>query len=213
MADPISATMIAATVIGGGIQAYGAYSGGQAQKAYYQFQAGIAQQQAEIARLKATRDFSAGELEAQKYGIKTAQALGGTIAKAGAGNIGPTTGSTAAVYMSQRAAGLTEQATARQTAAERAYGENIEAAAKVASAGAMDVAGRQAAIAGDISAAGSVVSTVGSVAGKWYDVSKLGAAGAGGGGPLDILAGAQTGPLATLPTPTQQQPSSSVWQG
>src|SRR6516164_9192005 len=104
MADPISATMIAATVIGGGIQAYGAYSGGQAQKAYYQFQAGIAQQQAEIARLKATRDFSAGELEAQKYGIKTAQVLGGTIARAGAGNIGPTTGSTAAVYMSQRAA-------------------------------------------------------------------------------------------------------------
>jgi hypothetical protein len=211
MADPISLTMIAATAIGGGIQAYGAYSGGQAQKAYYQYQAGIANQQAQIARLKATRDFSAGELEAQKYGIKTAQVLGGTIARAGAGNIGPTTGSTAAVYMSQRAAGLTEQATARQTAAERAYGEDVEAAAKVASAGALGFAGAHT--AGDISAIGSVVSTVGSVAGKWYDVSKLGAAGAGGGGPLDILAGAQTGPLATLPTPTQQQPSSSAWQG
>jgi hypothetical protein len=205
--------MLAATVIGGGIQAYGAYSGGQAQKAYYQFQAGIANQQAQIARLKAGRDIMAGEQEAQKYGIKTAQALGGTIAKAGAGNIGATTGSTAAVYMSQRAAGLAEQATARQTAAERAYGEDIEAAAKIAGAGALGVAGTQAAAAGDISAIGTVVSTAGSVAGKWYDVSKLGAVGAPGGQPLNILADAQTGPLQTLPTPTQQQPSSSVWQG
>jgi hypothetical protein len=205
--------MIAATVVGGGIQAYGAYSGGQAQKAYYQFQAGQQAEIARIARLKAGRDIMAGEQEAQKYGIKTAQVLGGTIARAGAGNIGPTTGSTAAVYISQRAAGLAEQATARQTAAERAYGEDVEAAAKVAGAGAMDIAGKQAAFAGEIGAAGSVVSTIGSVAGKWYDVSKLGAAGAGGGGPLNILADAQTGPLQTLPTPTQQQGSSWNWTG
>jgi len=174
MADPVSATLLVATAVGGGISAFGQYSGGQAQKQYYDFLARNAMQEANIARLKAGRDVMAGEQEAQKYGIQTAQALGGTITRAGAGNIATGTGSTARVYMSQRAAGLEEQATARQTAAERAYGERVEAAGKVAGAGADVFAGARAVTAGDISAFGTMVSTVGSVAGKWYDLSQLG---------------------------------------
>jgi len=174
MADPVTIGLISmgVTAIGGGISAWGAYSGGQATKQYYDLQAANAQREAQIARLKAGRDIMAGEQEAQKYGIRTAQLLGGTVARAAAANVSPTTGSTAAIYMSQRAAGLEEEAAARQTAAERAYGEEVEASAKEAGATAEQVAGRKAAIAGDISAAGTVASTIGSVAGKWYDISK-----------------------------------------
>src|SRR5215469_10616518 len=103
MADPISIAMIAATAVGGGISAYGQYSGGQAQKQYYDFMARNAIQMANIARLKAGRDIMAGEQEAQKFGIQTAQIRGGTIARAGAGNVATGMGSTAQVYMSQLA--------------------------------------------------------------------------------------------------------------
>jgi|SRR5215472_2021418 len=172
MTDPVSATMLIATAVGGGIQAYGSYSGGQAQKAYYNYQAQVQRNLAQVAALKANRDIMAGEVEAQKYGIKTAQVMGGTTASAGARDVAVGTGSTAQVLQSQRAAGLEEQQIARQTAAERAYGERIEASAKTASAGAMDVAGARAATAGEIGAAGTIASTAGSVAGRWYDISR-----------------------------------------
>src|SRR5215472_3596110 len=172
MTDPVSATMLIATAVGGGIQAYGSYSGGQAQKAYYNYQAQVQRNLAQVAALKANRDIMAGEVEAQKYGIKTAQVMGGTTASAGARDVAVGTGSTAQVLQSQRAAGLEEQQVARQTAAERAYGMRVEAEAKTASAGALDVAGEQAAKAGQIAMLGDIASTAGSVAGKWYDISK-----------------------------------------
>ena len=172
MADPITATMLIGTAVGGGISAFGAYQGGQAQKQYYDFLGRNALTEANIARLKAGRDIMAGEQEAQKLGIQTAQVRGGTIARAGAGNVGPTTGSTADVYMGQLAAGQAAQASARQTAGERAYGEYVEAAAKTTGAGADVWAGARAPTAADINIAGTVASTAGSVAGKWYDIQK-----------------------------------------
>ena len=173
MADPITLAALAATAIGGGISAYGAYSGGQAQKEYYDLLAKNDLTQANIARLKAGRDIMAGDVEAQKYGIATAQRLGGTITSAGARNIGPTTGSTAQVYMSQLAAGREEQQIARQTAAERAYGEDVEATAKEAGARAKEFAGGQAATAGEIGAAADVAGTVGKMAGIGLEGAKF----------------------------------------
>src|SRR6516162_7861673 len=108
MALTAAVTTMAAAAVGGGISAFGAYQGGQAQKAYYNYQAGVQRQLAGIATQKAGRDIIAGEQEAQKYGIQTAQVLGGTTARAGAGNVA-LTGSTAGVLQSQRAAGLEEQ--------------------------------------------------------------------------------------------------------
>ena len=172
MADPITATLLVSTVVAGATTAYGQYQGGQAQKAYYNYQAGVQRQLAGIATQKAGRDIMAGEQEAQKHGIQTAQVRGGTIARAGAGNVGPTTGSTADVYMGQLAAGQAAQASARQTAGERAYGEYVEAAAKTTGAGADVWAGARAPTAADINIAGTVASTAGSVAGKWYDIQK-----------------------------------------
>ena len=173
MADPITATALIATAVGGGISAWGAYTGGQATKQYYDLLARNETTQANIARLKAGRDIMAGDVEAQKYGIATAQRLGGTIASAGARNISPTTGSTAQVYMSQRAAGLEEQQIARQTAAERAYGENVEAAAKVASAGAEQFAGQQAATAGEFKAGAATAQTIGQMASIGMEAAKF----------------------------------------
>ena len=179
--DPatLMAVSAVATLAGGGISAYGAMQGGQAQKAYYDYQAGVQETLAKIATLKGTRDIAAGEQEAQRYGIQTAQQLGGINVRGGAGNVqvgnvGPTTMSTAQAYLSQHAVGVEEQASARQTAAERAYGENVEAASKIAGAGAMRMAGAQAIPASELAAAGDVVSAVGSasgVAAKWYQTS------------------------------------------
>jgi len=180
IAPELAIASLAATAIGGGISAYGAYQSGQAQKAYYNYQAGVQQQLAQVARLKANRDIMAGEQEAQKYGIQTSQQVGGIRARAAAGGIGVDTGSTAEVQASQLAVGGEEQKSARQTAAERAYGENVEAAAKTASAGAMEFAGSQAATAGDISAFGDVVGTAGKMASLGLDYSKYSSVAGGG---------------------------------
>jgi hypothetical protein len=195
---------IGATAVGAGIQAYGAYQGGQAQKAYYNYQAGVQQQLAGIARLKGARDIMAGDVEAQKYGIRTAQITGGTIARAGAGNVSTTGGSVAALLQSQRATGLEEQQIARQTAGERAYGEYVEAAAKTASAGALGMAGQQAATAGEISAVGDVISGIGSAASMGLQGAKFSSI-AGGSPPVsskwyegsDLMTG--TGPTTGPP--------------
>jgi hypothetical protein len=185
--DPVtlSAVALAGTAVGGGISAYGAYTGGQQTKEYYDLLARNDLTQANIARLKAGRDIMAGDVEAQKYGIATAQRLGGTIARAGAGNVGPTTGSTAQVYQSQRAAGLEEQQIARQTAGERAYGEDVEAAAKVAGAGAEQFAGQRAAFAGEVGAAADVAGTVGKMASMGLEAQKFAPTAVGTAQPVD----------------------------
>jgi hypothetical protein len=119
--------------------------------------------------------------------------MGGINVRAGAANVqtavGPTTGSTAAVYLSQIAAGKAAQAGARQTAAERAYGEDITAAEKVTTGAADVLTGTKQAMAGEVAAAGDVFSSIGqatSVALKWYPT---------------------TPPSGTPDTTQQQQPS------
>jgi hypothetical protein len=175
MADPVSMVMIGsmvATAAGAGIQAYGSYQGGQAQSKYYQYQAGVNNALAGVAQQNANWDFASGEVKAQQAGLVSRAAAGRETVSAGARNIGMG-GSTAQVLASQHAIGAENQAVLRADAAHAAYGEEVQAAERTATAGADVFAGRTAIAAGDIGALGSIASGVGSVAGKWYTASQL----------------------------------------
>jgi hypothetical protein len=168
---------MAATAAGAATSAYGQYESGQAAKDMYNYRADVARKQAGIAdRLAQGYIIPAGELNAQRVALNARANMGRTNVRAGAGNvqvgnIGPTTGSTAAVYMSQLATGRTEQGIQRSEAGRMAFGEEVKASGLEATAGIDVTAGAQSYMAGVTSAVGTAISGAGSVAGKWLDLA------------------------------------------
>lgn len=167
LADPFSMMMVT-TMVGAGISAYGQYSSGQAQSAMYKYQAGVNQQLAAVATQNANWDIVSGEVKAEQAGLQSAATLGRYRASAGAHGVLASPD----VVRSQIAIGAENQAVARADAAHAAYGEQVQAAEKTATAGADIVAAGTARTAGEIGAVGSIVSGAGSVAEKWYTASQ-----------------------------------------
>jgi hypothetical protein len=169
MADPISATMLIATAVGGGIQAYGKYQSGQASAAMYNYQAGVGRAIGGAEMQAANVTEYAGGRAAEDTGLR----YGGQIARGavgyGAGNVGGRT--VADVRASQTALGVQAQRETFGKYTETAYGERLRGAEQFAGAGLHTMAATQAETAGDIGAIGSIVSGAGSVAGKWYQAS------------------------------------------
>lgn len=185
------------------------YQAAQAKTTQYGYEADVNRKLASIAATNANYDIVSGAVKAQQAGLVSRAALGRANVRAGAANIGTTTGSPAAIRSSQIAVGVENQQIQRADAAHAAYGESVQAAEKTAAAGA-DVAGIsniQAAL--PIQEAGTVASAAGSVAGKWYQVSQLTPSGTSA--PLDLLNPANTSGYGTVPAPTAQGQSSWNW--
>jgi hypothetical protein len=164
MAFALPLAMVA-TAIGAGVQAYGAYQGGQAQKAMYNYQAGVGQALGGAEMQAANVTEYAGGRAAESQGLR----YGGQIARGavgyGAGNVaGRTVGD---VRASQIALGVEAQRETMGKYAETAYGERVRGAELTAGAGLQTMAAAQAPIAGAIGAAGDIVSGFGKVAGMY----------------------------------------------
>jgi hypothetical protein len=174
MADPISMLAIGssiATAAGGGIAAFGKYQEGQAASNMYAYKSAVAQQNALYQRV-------AGDIAAQRSGMKTAFQVGTTRAEQGRSGLDVYGGTAPLVTQGERDVGVEEQGIIQSDYARRAYGEQEEAKLDV-------VAGRQARIAGGIGAAGTLLSTAGSVGDKWLYGKQVGLFGSRGGGALD----------------------------
>lgn len=185
MADPFTIVAIGSTVLGAATSAAGAYSSGQSQGAMYQYQAGIAAMNSQIAKQNADYAIAAGEVSAQESGMKTRAQIGTTIAQQGAGGLAVGSGSNARVVTSERAIGQEDQALIRSNAAKQAYGFEVQAAQDTAQGQLYSAASTNAKTAGDINAVGSFLSGAGSVSSKWLQASQTGALGGG-----DITGGA-----------------------
>ena len=172
MTDPVSAAMLAATVAGTGIQAFGQYQAGQATAAGFRYQADVNQKLAQIATQNANYDIAAGGIKAQQAGLVSGAAAGRIQAEAGAHNLAPTVGSTARTYMSQLAIGQENERILTADAAHAAYGEQVQAAEKIAGAGADVVAARTTTQAIVPEVAGTIATGAGSVASKWYQMGQ-----------------------------------------
>ncbi len=169
MADPVSlaAVGIGASAAGGATGVFGSLFKGKAESNMYNYQAGVAQVNATVAKQDSEYARAAGEVEAKNAGIKTAAEVGSTRAGMAAGNVDINSGSGARVVASETEVGQQNQATIRANAAKRAYGFDVKAAEDTAQAGAYDAAASNATTAGDISAISTAIGTAGSVASKW----------------------------------------------
>ena len=167
MADPATLSM-AASAGGSLISAFGANRAGQAQSQAYQYQAGVARLNQQIALQNRDYALGVGETEAKRYGMQATQRMGAIRAGIGASGIDIGSGSKAAVQDSQQLVTGIDLAQIRNNAARKAYGYSVEAQQDETQAGLYEMASSDAAEAGKIKALGSLVSGAGSVADKWY---------------------------------------------
>lgn len=169
----MAAASSVATLVGGGLSAYGAEAKGSADQAMYNYQSGVAKLNASIARQNADYTRTAGETAAYQSGLKTADVVGRqTVAQAASG-IDVNSGSAKAIRDTTTSLGQMDQQLIRTNYAKKAYGYETEAVTKDTEAYADTIAGQQAKKAGDIGAASSILGSVSSVAGKWYGASSV----------------------------------------
>src|SRR5882672_9130234 len=111
MADPFTLALIGAgtSIIGGGVQAYGAAQKGAADQAMYGYQAGVAQLNQKIALQNAAYAQQAGGSAAYQSGLKTAANRGQIMAAQAASGIDVGSGSSAAVRKSTTELGVYDQ--------------------------------------------------------------------------------------------------------
>ena len=158
---------LAATVISGITSAAGAAYSGMSQAAAYNYQAGIAQMNAQIAKQNAAYETALGEVQAQQQGMKTRATISQTRAIQGASGLDVNTGSAASVRESEFQLGGYDQQVIRAGAARRAYGFEVEAVSDKAQANLDRMAADRSETAGMLKAFTSILGAGGSFASKW----------------------------------------------
>ena len=158
---------IGATAGGGILGALGSIMGGQAQAQQYQYKAGIAQVNQQIALQNEGYQIQAGETRALESGLATRQRMGAITAGQGASNLSLNRGSAPLVRSSQAEIGSMEQGIIRQNAGRAAYGEAVKATGFGAEAGLDTMAAATSRTAGDIGGISSILGGAASVSSKW----------------------------------------------
>lgn len=171
MADPVTlmaVTGMAATAGGAVVGALGSEAKGQSEAQMYNYQAGVAKVNAQIAKQDANYTLAAGGVQQEQAGMRERAVIGETRAGFGASNIAG--GSKNAVIKSEIEVGQQNQGIIAANAAKRAYGYEVSAAGDIATAGADQFAAKTSKTAGDISAVSSILGGVGSVSSKWLQM-------------------------------------------
>jgi hypothetical protein len=174
MAAPVAAVGIGAAIAGSAVSAFGAYQQGQAGAAEYNYKAGIAAVNQQIAEQNANYATYAGEVQAQQQGIKTSQEIATTKAEQGAGGLDVSSGSNVRVRQAEYDVGQENIGLIRSNAAKRAYGYEVEAYQYGAQVSLDKYAASESKIAGTTAAIGSLLGGASSVSSKWTDASKSG---------------------------------------
>lgn len=172
---------IGATLLGGLTSAFGSLIGGQDQQEMYNYQAGIANLNAQIAYQNATYASNVGEIQAAQAGLQGGQQLGKIKAAQSASGLDVNTGSAKQIQTSQAEVIQQNTAAIRSNAARTAYNYETQAVGYKAQANLDTLAGQNARTAGVIGAFSSIVGAASSVSSEWLRGNQLGMFGAGGG--------------------------------
>lgn len=168
MAVPV---MIASAVVA----AYGAYEGGQAQSGMYQYQAGVARNNALVASYNAQNALDRGEVMVQTKQQQTAQTEASYRAKAGGAGLDLSTGSPLNVQGDIAGLGELDALTIRNNAAREAWGYKVAGASFAGEAGAAETASQNAETGGALGAFSSILGGASQVASKWNRLQTSGA--------------------------------------
>lgn len=158
---------MAASAGGGILGAMGNMQAGSAQSSMYQYQAGVAGVNAQIAKQNADYALATGEAQAGIKGMEWRSKIGETIARMGASGVAVGQGSSKDVIDSEHMLSRIDQGTIRNNAARQAYGYDINAEQYKSQIGMYNQAADNASKAGGIAAFGSILGGISSVASKW----------------------------------------------
>jgi hypothetical protein len=175
MAGAVAGASLGATALGGITGAVGSIFGGQAQSSMYNYQAGIAAMNAQIAKQNAAYETAVGETRAQESGMKTRAQIGATRAQQGASGLDVNTGTNVSVRASEAELGSFEQGVIRSDAARKAYGQEVVAAQETAQSQLDQMAASNAKTAGLIGGFTSILGAGSSFGSKFLQFQGAGA--------------------------------------
>lgn len=166
------------TFLGGITSALSSFIGGIDQQEMYNYQAGVARLNAQIAEQNATYATQVGELQATQAGLQGGQRMGQIRTAQSASGLDVNTGSNRQVQASQKEATGNTLAAIRMNAAKTAYNYRTEGVQYTSQAQLDTLAGRNARTAGLIGAGSSILGGASSVASEWMRGQQLGLWGA-----------------------------------
>lgn len=192
MADPatMGAMAIGSSLVSGALGIAGAKSSADASSDSFNFKAGIAKLNADIARQNAAWAINAGGIKAANYGLKAGQEIADTKVVQAASGIDVNSGSKEAVRDTQQSVATYDQGLIRADAAKTAHGYEVKAASDTVEAEMNRVSAVNAQKAGKLAILSSVIGTATSVASKWTQGNTLGMwSGSGSSGGANSLGG------------------------
>jgi hypothetical protein len=182
MADPVSLLALgsmAATIGGGLLGAQGAEKAGTAQLEQNYYQAGVAKLNSSIALQNADYALNQGEQQAMEFGIAGGQRLGNIMAAQSSSGLDVNTGSAPLVRAGQKQIIDLDTTQIRSNAAKTAYDYDVQSTQFEQQATLYEMAGTNAAAAGQIKAESSIIGTAGAVSSQWLQGSQVGLSGTG----------------------------------
>lgn len=174
MAQAMGVIGLGSTIAGGMLQAQGAAQSADAKAQSYNYQAGVAEVNKQIAMQNADFARRQGEISAMQSGLKSGQQFGAIRAAQGASGLAINSGSNAEVQKSQRMIGKMDSDMIRSNAAKTAYdyqvqGDNFGHQAVLNRMGASNAEAE-----GRINVAGSYIGMASSVANRWTQGNQIG---------------------------------------
>lgn len=152
-----------ATLLGGVVSAVGAIQGGQAAAAQANYQARVAEMNAEIERDNAERARDASQIEQEQSDLDTVALLGQQISQQSASGVALGSRSSLGARRSARMIGRRDALNIRQAGEIEAFNNLVGAANFDANAGLQRAAGRNAITQGFLGAAGSLIGSASSL--------------------------------------------------
>lgn len=173
-APAVLGVSLGASIFGSIYKAKGEKDLAESKAKTYEYQAGVAEVNKDIALQNRDYAFQVGESEAVAYGLKAQRRAGQLKAAQGASGIDIGSESSVAVREGQKATTRLDLATIRSNAARVAYGYESEAVQYENQAELYRRGAKDTRKAGRTSATASLISGVSSVADKWGKASSVG---------------------------------------
>lgn len=170
----LGAVGMGTTMLGGLTSALGSIFQGQSQQQMYNYQAGVARLNQQIAEQNAVYAEQVGEQQATQAGLQGAQRLGQIKVAQASSGLDIRSGSAAQVQQSQKLVTAMDLATIRSNAAKTAYNYRVTGVQYGAQAGLDTVSGQNAMTSGFIGASSSILGAASSVSSQWLRGQQLG---------------------------------------
>ena len=168
---------MAETFTGSIVKGLGGLAGGFANSAMYDYQAGVAQLNQQIDLQNAEWARQTGEQNAIQFGLKSKAQMGQIVSAQASSGFDLRSGSAVDVRNSQASMVNLGNTTIRSSAAQTAYGYEIQAAAAGAQASADKIAGQDAMFTGIENMGTSFLGGASSVVKMWTDAGRVGLGG------------------------------------